>query len=65
MGSVSEWEGRVRCREIQRRNPDCQENEWKSIIDGAGMWEESLGSPRNLEWKRLPGANACDLSQDA
>jgi hypothetical protein len=26
---------------------------------------ESLGSPRDLAWRRLPGVNAGDLSQDA
>ena len=40
----------------QKRSPECQENEWG--------WIESLVSPRDLGWGRLPGVNADDLRQD-
>jgi hypothetical protein len=57
------WGGRIRYEEIQKRGPKGQENEWKSAA--AGRRQESLGSPRDLGYERLPRVNKGDLSQDA
>jgi hypothetical protein len=32
---------------------------------GVGGGGESLGSPRDMEWGRLPEDKACDLDQNA
>ena len=38
---------------------------WKSVaVWSGGGWEDSLGSPRDLGWRRLLGINAGDLSGD-
>ena len=34
-------------------------------LPGVEGWRESLGNPRNLRWRRFPGLNEVDLSQNA
>jgi hypothetical protein len=48
-----------------KRGPESKENEQKYEAAGSWVWGESQGSPRDLEWERLPGVNVGDLSQNA
>ena len=51
---------------MTKRNPEYQQNEWKSAAEGCGGWGgDSLGSPRDLGCERLPGLNGNDLRQNA
>ena len=39
--------------EIQERNPEGQENEWKHAASGGGSGANTLESPRDMGYERL------------
>jgi hypothetical protein len=49
---------------VRREAQNASRKEEILQLPGVRIWEKSLGSLRDMWWRRLPGVNAGDLSQD-
>lgn len=55
----------IMCAERLERDPEDQNNEWKSAAAGSGDVEEIFKKSRDLRWGNIPEFNTSNLSQDA